>query len=351
MGGGETQGPGRRARLSDVARAAGVSTATASYVMSGRRGQASPAAEETIQRIREAADALGYVPNRHAQAIRRGYSNSIVLALGMPEDPWSTQVAVAVQKRASILGFSTLALIDETWYEFLLGSAPGAAFITSADFEPGGLAQVDRLADLGTNLVVFSTIAEPTRFDVISSSPVEATLDAYARLRARHPEVHMLSARPPEMPQQGATRLAGFRAAVASLGDRDPERLIQYAGTTRQEASRACDQLLEGIPLPAAVICSTGHLAEILRGAALRRGLRIPEDLEIIAIGDIPDDGVSHLGPVSHYGVPGVFDRIGDIVVGRAQRKNSPPFTRHEFVWSYQPGDTTIEDHPAPGRG
>lgn len=153
----------------------------------------------------------------------------------------------------------------------------------------------------------------------------------------------MLSARSPELPQLGATRLAGFRAVVADLDDGDPGPLIQYAGATHEELPLACDALLARLEFPAGVVCSTGRLAEALRGAALRRGLSLPDDLEIIAIGDLPDDGVSHLGPVSHYGVPGVFDRIGEIVVARAVQTNTPPYARHEFIWRYQEGVTT---HP-----
>lgn len=53
-------------RVGDVARAAGVSAQTVSNVMNGR-GRFS---EETRQRVREAADSLGYIPNRSARSLR-----------------------------------------------------------------------------------------------------------------------------------------------------------------------------------------------------------------------------------------------------------------------------------------
>ena len=58
--------------LADVARTAGVSLATASFVLSGRGGSRSAGSETTKAKVRAAAAELGYVPNRHAQAMRTG---------------------------------------------------------------------------------------------------------------------------------------------------------------------------------------------------------------------------------------------------------------------------------------
>ena len=333
---------GRPARLADVAKAAGVSTATASYVLSGRRGQTRPAAGETAVRIRAVAADLGYVPNRHAQATRRGYSNAVVLALGDPGDPWGAQLTIEVQARAGQRELSTLSLADETWFEFLLGFRPGVAFVTSTDFEVGGLERVEQLSDQGLNLVVFSTAASADRYDVISSSAVEPTREAYVSLRRRHDHVHFLSQLEAGQHRPGPTRVMGYHQGIAACDDLESPQLVHYAGPTRAEAPGACEALLDTVSTPTAVICSTGFLADILRGAALRRGLRVPEDLEIVAIGDIPYNDSDHLGPISHYGVPDVFARIADVVVGRAVRQHEAPFVRHEFEWTFQPGATTI---------
>lgn len=331
----------KRARLIDVATAAGVSTATVSYVLSGaRKGRTQPASPDTVQRIREVAAELGYVPNQYAQAIRRGHTNAILLAIGVPEDPWSAQVTADVQRRALGLGFSTLLLADETWYEFLQGSHPSVAFITSADFEPDGLRKVQDLADRGATLVVFSTRAEPEQFDVISSSAVEPTHDAYLRLRARHDRVHFLTTLAEDDPRPGPTRLVGFRSAAEELGD-DIRGLVHPGGTSMVGVAAAAEAMLSGPDAPSAVICVTGYFAGVLRDVALARGMRIPDDLEIIGIGDIPHNELSHLGPISHYGSPGVFGRIGEIVVNRAVHQQDAPFERHVFEWEYSPGTTT----------
>jgi len=71
--------PGARVTLNDVAAASGVSRATASFVLRDSPGQSISAA--TRERVREAARALGYVPNGIARALREGTSRIVVLAI------------------------------------------------------------------------------------------------------------------------------------------------------------------------------------------------------------------------------------------------------------------------------
>ena len=57
-----------RATSADVARRAGVSRATVSYVLNDRPGHSISAA--TREKVRAAADELGYIPNHSARALR-----------------------------------------------------------------------------------------------------------------------------------------------------------------------------------------------------------------------------------------------------------------------------------------
>src|SRR5690554_733965 len=68
----------RRVTMNDVAKAAGVSIATASYVLSGKRlSKVSPATQE---RVLDAARTLGYRPNRVARGLKtqRSYAIGVI---------------------------------------------------------------------------------------------------------------------------------------------------------------------------------------------------------------------------------------------------------------------------------
>jgi LacI family transcriptional regulator len=66
----------RRATLTDVARLAGVSGTTVSYILNGRADEMR-ISSQTQQRVREAVDELGYRPNRSARSLRTRTTKTI----------------------------------------------------------------------------------------------------------------------------------------------------------------------------------------------------------------------------------------------------------------------------------
>ena len=74
----------QRVTLNDVAAASGVSRATASFVLRDSPGQSISAG--TRERVREAARALGYVPNGLARALREGTSRIVLLTIDVALD-------------------------------------------------------------------------------------------------------------------------------------------------------------------------------------------------------------------------------------------------------------------------
>jgi DNA-binding LacI/PurR family transcriptional regulator len=77
----------------DVARAAGVSQATVSYVLNNAPNQTIP--EQTRQRVLAAVQELGYTPSAAARALRRGRSDSVLLIL--PDWPIGATVSALIE--------------------------------------------------------------------------------------------------------------------------------------------------------------------------------------------------------------------------------------------------------------
>ncbi|WP_193105741.1 LacI family DNA-binding transcriptional regulator [Brachybacterium sp. FME24] len=329
--------------LADVARTAGVSIATASFVLSGRGGSRSAGSPATKAKVREAAEQLGYVPNRNAQAMRTGRGGGIVLALGTLDDPWGVQLATQVRDDALPHDLSTLVLADERWVEYLSGASADAAFITSVDFVEDGPERVLRLnSATQTGIVAFTAKMEPEGFDVISSTPYRAIARAYARLRARHETVQLLA------PPQPLThpRMAAFLQAARDHGDGPPEDLVRITPASARDTYRASREWLSGEDRPQAVICFTGYQAVALQSAAERLGVDVPGSLEIISIGDVPTES-EYFEPISYYGVDDVFARISGVVIDAARARGERPGELHTFDWEFFPGATTRDDDGA----
>ncbi|MFC6257777.1 LacI family DNA-binding transcriptional regulator, partial [Kocuria oceani] len=83
--------------LSQVAREAGVSLATASRVLNGSDRRP---AEEIAERVRLAAETLGYVANAQAQALARSTTELVGLVVHDIADPYFSSIAKGVQRRA-----------------------------------------------------------------------------------------------------------------------------------------------------------------------------------------------------------------------------------------------------------
>lgn len=83
-------------RLADVARAAGVSRATASNVLN----HPELVSIETRNRVIRAVDRLGYVPNRGAQVLASGRSQEVALVTGTLRQSFSVDIALGAQDEA-----------------------------------------------------------------------------------------------------------------------------------------------------------------------------------------------------------------------------------------------------------
>jgi len=95
--------------LADVARRAGVSASTVSYVLSGKR----TISEETRRNVRSAIEALGYHPNAGARALASRRSNIIALMVPLRSGmyvPVIMEIAMAVTTTAREYGLDVLLL-------------------------------------------------------------------------------------------------------------------------------------------------------------------------------------------------------------------------------------------------
>lgn len=93
-----------RPNLSELARHLGVSIATVSNALSGK-GRLSP---ELAERIREAADRMGYVPSQAGRALRTGRSGVLGLVLPDIGNPLYPEIAQEIERVATNAGYGVL---------------------------------------------------------------------------------------------------------------------------------------------------------------------------------------------------------------------------------------------------
>lgn len=312
-----------RVTIKQVAEQAGVSTASVSYVLSGRSGSPDGnggVAKATAERIREVAGRLGYSPDRAARKIRTGRTETILLSLTMLSDPWALGVIEAVQRRAMPLGITPMILADADWASVLRGHDADAVFIDAAS--PGKQPELEAFAGQGKRLVVFQEELPAAGFDVIRSLAGPGCVLAVQHLLRKHREIAILTTER----SRNSSDPARFRPYVDGLAAAGiPLRNDFIATFDRSPASAyaAAMRLLDRADRPTAIYATTDFAAMSAVNAAQRLGLRIGTDLDVLGVGNT-EEGERMAPSLTSVGPEGFFDAVAELLVRRAQGDDSP---------------------------
>ncbi|MFI2565872.1 LacI family DNA-binding transcriptional regulator [Paenarthrobacter sp. NPDC018779] len=325
----KTSNTGVRPTIRMVAELAGVSTATVSYVMSGRRGDGGPGVSDpTAEKVKAAAERLGYRPNQAARAIRTGRTNTVILSLTMLSDPWSLSVIEAVQRAAEPLGITPMILGDADWVKVLGTHNADAVFVDAVREEQ--TAALRKLAGHGTTLVVFNETLEPEGFDVIRSIAEPGCRMAVEHLLHGHRRIACLTPAT-AAGTSGGSRYRAYSEALAAAGIDEREDYVGLFDGTTSGAFAATTRLL-GLPdRPTAIYATTDFAAVSAINAAQRLGLAVGQDVDIIGVGNTVEGermspSLSTVGPVDF------FDKLARLLLQRATDPGDKP-TVLDFPW------------------
>ncbi len=313
-----------------VAERAGVSVATVSFVLSGRRGRQAAASSTTVARVRAAAADLGYRPNQAARAIRTGRSGLVLLSLHQLDDPWCQSVSRAVNAASAGRQLQPLILADGDWGEVLDGQPVDVAFLddgTAAD-----LPRIRGLVGRGLRLVVFSDTLEPDGFDVISSPQRPGCELAITYLLSRHTRIACLAGSDPARP--GWHREQAYLDGLAAAGLRMPADYLQRYPRDQAGAYEAALRLLDRDDPPTAVFASSDFAAMITINVALRLGFSVPADCVVVGVGNTEQGRLMHPSLTSVGPSDDFYDRLARLIIAIAEDPAQHPPTRHDFPWS-----------------
>jgi LacI family transcriptional regulator len=281
------------ASITEVARRAGVSIATASRVVRSADYPVSPA---TRERVLTAAAELDYVPN----ALARGLLESRIPVVGVIvhdiTDPYFAEVVRGVEDAAAAGGHLVITCSSERdpdrerSYVRLLRSMRAAAvmFAGSGLDDPAYTEELgrhlDAMAAYGAAVVHLSPHAfgEP-EVGVDNASGIAAMVAALVALG--HRRIAFLAG-PPNLLVARA-RLAGYRRGLAEAGLEVDERLVVPSAFDRDGGAAAVDALLAGEAPFTAICCANDLLALGALARLAGRGIAVPDDVSVAGFDDI----------------------------------------------------------------
>ncbi len=279
--------PVGRVTLLDVARRAGVSRTTASFVLTGRRDMRISADAE--QRVFRAARELDYRPNLMARSLRTQVTHTI----GLVSDTIATDAFAGSMIRGSVttaLNYQHLLFIGETegdpaiekrLVQDMLDRGVDGFLYASMFTREASLPAVLR----GRPTVMLNSVPRTRRVGSVVPDEVAAgRTAAEALLAAGHRDhVYLVGETPPHVYAAGR-RLAGIRAAFHAAG-------AKLAGSLDspwwpEPAYDAVRRLLAGRAPVTALLCLNDRVAFGAYQAIQEAGRHIPGDISVIAFDD-----------------------------------------------------------------
>jgi LacI family transcriptional regulator len=285
--------PPRRPTQRDIAERAGVSTATVSYVLSGRSG-AKPPPPETRERVLRAVAETGYQLDQAGRSLRRQRTDVVALMYPAPSSPWSDRLAEELQVAAAERGFAVVALPVIT-----SASAPAILRILRQRYIDGAVLLPDcpldgpeltALAVQGRSLVVFDDHLEPAGFDVVRQNRANACRAAIERLiTAGHRRIAFLAHADDHGDPLADVKLRSYRDGLAARGIAEHPELVRAVADSRSDAYAAVRDLLRLPDPPTALLSASDRAAIDGIWAARDLGVTVPGRLAVIGIGNIPE--------------------------------------------------------------
>ena len=270
----------RRPTSADVARRAGVSRATVSYVLNDVTHQSIP--DATRQRVLAAAEELDYTPHAAARTLRAGESRLVLfINAGIP---YGANLSVMIDTLSAEVAASGRSLV--IWQQH----DPDELAATLAHLQPAIVITLGRLNEGQRELLArarIPSVETGTGTDPDAAHTVAALQIRYLASRG-HRQLGYLTTADPRFGMFAAPRLAGARSACAELG-LDPPQVAELAAPPDVQAGElsAILQTWTNRPDPVtAVACYNDLYAVACLAAAGRASLSVPGDLAIIGMDD-----------------------------------------------------------------
>ncbi|MBV4501603.1 catabolite repressor/activator [Pseudomonas shirazensis] len=227
-------------KLSDIARLAGVSVTTASYVINGKAEQ-QRISSATVERVQAVVDAHGFTPNPQAAGLRSRHTRTLGFILPDLENPSYARIAKQLEQAARARGYQLLIAssddqpdIERQLQQLFRARRCDALFVASC--LPSEDDSYRALQDKGLPVIAIDRGLDPTHFCSVISDDRDASQQLARSLLATAPRSIALIGARPELSVSQA-RAGGFDQA-----------LQQFAGEIRRyegEAfSRECGQRL-----------------------------------------------------------------------------------------------------------
>jgi LacI family transcriptional regulator len=295
--------------IRDVAAQAGVSIQTVSRVLNNRPD----VAPETLRRVQAVIKETGYAPNMLARSLTQGRSDVLGLVAFGLEYFGPSRVVTAIERQAAEMGYGvSLNLI----LELASGDVEHILDTLRARQVDGIIWAIPEVSDnrywartKGSELpvpimLVGGMAGKPNLPSIGIDNEAIGCLATEHLIAGGARTIGIITG--PSSWWESQQRLGGWRRTLEAHGLAPSERLIFEGDWTAMSGEQGLHRLLRQCPGIDAVFASNDQMALGVLHAAHRLGRRVPEDLSVVGVDNIPD--ASHFWP----SLTTVYQPLGD---------------------------------------
>lgn len=282
-----------KATLQDVARLAGVSTATVSRALS----QPDLVQRETLERVNAAITRLNYVPGGAARALASGKTLTIGAVVPTLDHAIFARAIQAMQTELAENGYQLLIAahdyvptLEAAAVRAMLGRGVDALTVVGADH----LDETWSMLANATVPVVLTWSFDPRLPSIGFDNERAGRLIADHLLDLGHRRFGMISGFT-HANDRARARIAGVRAALGARGLELASSCVVEAPFTLAGGRAAVAELLALAEPPTAIICGNDLLAAGALFGAQAGGVKVPQELSVVGIDNL--EIAAHLSP------------------------------------------------------
>jgi LacI family transcriptional regulator len=277
-------GARRKVTMADIAKLAGVSVTTVSHVVNRTR----PVHPDKERAVLAAVSETGYVPDNVARSMRTIGTRTVGLAMSAISNPYFGDVVHAIERAAARAGYSLLLadthdeVAEEQRAISNLLSRQVEAIVLAPSTMLGEALSFARKQDVPTVLIDRFIKADVDQVGTENVDSTAALVDHLAGIG--HRRIAMISGRPGLGTSE--ERLAGYRLGLRRNKIRADSGLVVSGDSNAEQAEQALRTLMALPERPRALVVANNMMTiGVMRGVRAL-GLRVPEDLAIVAFDD-----------------------------------------------------------------
>ncbi|MFD2101251.1 LacI family DNA-binding transcriptional regulator [Flagellimonas iocasae] len=272
----------KRTSLKDIAKEAGVSIATVSYVLSKQEN--SGVSKEVSDRIKEIAKRLNYRPNQIAKSLQSGKSHTIGLIVADISNPFFAHIARIVEDEAKKNGYTVIfgssdekAAKSHDLIKFLLNRQVDGFIITPTEGSEG---QIQLLKEQNIPFVLIDRYFPSIDTNYVAIDNYKAAFDATKKFLENGKKRIGMIAYSTELNHM-KERVQGHKDALGSVYDEALLQEVAFEGLV-EHMPKAINNLVKGKNPVDAIFFATNTLGVVGLKYLAELQLQVPNDIAVI---------------------------------------------------------------------